>query len=135
MVQRSQLAAKYEEIEGERAMKLTQMIMKLFDHWGLTYEEQAQMLGLSHKTHSTISRYKKGLSSIRFDRDIYDRVRFLLSIHQSLRTIFPMNIEMAYAWPKTPNQAFRQTPVELIFQEGFLGLARVHSYLENFKTR
>jgi len=73
------------------AEKLTRMVMRLFEHWRLTYEEQAQVLGLSPKTHSTISRYKKGLSSIRLERDSYDRVRLLLSIHKLLRKIFPLN--------------------------------------------
>ena len=132
----SQLAIKYHELDDEKAARLTKMVMQLFEHWQLTYDEQAEILGLSSKTHSTINRYKKGTSSIRFDRDIYDRVRFLLSIHKALRTIFPLNTEMAYAWPKTSNQFFNgRTPIEVVSQEGFLGLASIHTYLENFKVQ
>jgi hypothetical protein len=130
------LAMKYEEVDPEQSERLTKMVMRLFEHWRLTYEEQATLLGFSGKTHSTIGRYKKGTASIRFDRDTYDRVRFLLAIHKALRTIFPMNPEMAYAWPKTPNQFFAgRSPVEVVFDEGFLGLANVYDYLANYKAR
>ncbi len=129
------ISAKYDDIEDEKSVRLTKMVMNLFNHWNLTYDEQTQVLGLSSETHSTIHCYRKETSSIRFDRDIYDRVRFLLDIHKALRTIFPLNTEMAYAWPKTPNQFFnRKTPIEIIFEEGFLGLVRIHAYLANVKT-
>jgi hypothetical protein len=35
---------------------ITRMIMRLFEHWGLTYEQQAMLLSLSTNTHSTIAR-------------------------------------------------------------------------------
>ncbi|MDF1655608.1 MAG: hypothetical protein P1U34_10905 [Coxiellaceae bacterium] len=129
-------AVQYDDIDSEHATRLTNMIMRLFEHWKLTYEEQAKLLDFSSKTHSTINRYKNGTSAIRFDRDTYDRVRFLLAIHKLLRMLFPMNLELAYAWPKTTNQFFHgRTPVEVVFEEGFLGLVRVHDYLENQKMQ
>ncbi len=129
-------AVKYDDIDSEHATRLTNMIMRLFEHWKLTYEEQAKLLDFSSKTHSTINRYKNGTSAIRFDRDTYDRVRFLLVIHKLLRMLFPMNLELAYAWPKTANQFFNgKTPIEVVFEEGFLGLVRVHDYLENQKMQ
>lgn len=131
----SQAARNFDSIDGEHAAKMTKMIMQLFEHWRLTYEEQAQLLGLSTKTHSTINRYKKGASPIRFDRDSYDRVRFLLAIHKLLRSFFPLNKEIVYAWMKTPNKHFDfKTPIEVVAEEGFLGLARVHQYLENYSA-
>lgn len=132
----NELAITYDAIDNNHAAKLTQMIMRLFEHWSLTYQEQANLLGLSTKTNTTISRYKKGESHIKFDRDTYDRVRILLSIHQSLRTIFPLNKSLAYAWPKTRNLHFKgKTPVEVIAEEGFLGLVNVQHYLENYKAK
>lgn len=131
----SQRAIRLDSFDDEHAARMTKMVMRLFEHWKLTYEEQAQMLGLSTKTHSTISRYKKGVSPIRFDRDSYDRVRFILAIHQLLRSFFPSNKAVSYAWIKTPNKNFElKTPLEVVESEGFLGLARVHQYLENYKA-
>lgn len=127
------LAIQQNTFDHVPADKLTSMIMRLFEHWKLTYAEQAIMLGFSPKTHSTIARYKNGSQAIALDRDTYDRVRFLLSIHKNLRTIFPLNKDLGYAWVKAQNRTFDgKTPFDIIAQEGFLGLARVNNYLENY---
>jgi hypothetical protein len=129
------LAQTFQHIDEEHSRRLTKMIMRLFEHWGLTYEEQSQLLGMSTRTNTSISNYKKGNRSIRFNRDNYDRVRYLLSIHKSLSTMFPHNKKLAYAWPKTPNKRFNgQTPVELIANDGFIGLVNVHNYLEHYMS-
>lgn len=112
---------------------ITKMIMQLFEHWKLTYEQQSMLLSLSTNTHSTIARYKKGGACLSRDRDTQDRAGHLLAIHKYLRTIFPLNKELAYAWPSTANQYFGgKTPVEIISEEGFLGLIKVRRYLENY---
>lgn len=129
------LAFKYDEIDSESAIRLTKMIIQLFAHWELTYFEQSAMLGLSVKTNTSIARFKNGSSCIRMDRDTYDRVRFLLSIHQSLRQIFPLNPDLAYKWPKSSNQQFKgKTPIQVIIEDGILGLSCVHTYLESYKA-
>lgn len=112
---------------------VTQMIMQLFEHWELTYEQQTMLLSLSANTHSTIARYKKGAAYLAQDRDTQDRIGHLLAIHKCLRTLFPLNKELAYAWPTTPNRYFEgKTPIEVISKEGFLGLLKVRQYLENY---
>ncbi len=129
------LAIEYEAPDKTLSDKLTAMTMRLFEHWKLTYNEQSHLLGVSSRTNSTINRYKKGLAHIRFDRDSYDRVRYLLAIHQSLRNIFQLNKDLAYKWMKTKNKAFdNRSPVDVIVEDGFLGLVDVHNYLENYKT-
>ena len=129
------LAEEYEIPDSELSDKLTQMIMTLFEHWHLTYAEQSHLLGLSDRTNSTISRYKKGMAHIRFGRDSYDRVRYLLSIHKILRTLFKHNPDLAYKWMKSNNTYFEnKTPVEVITADGFLGVVKVHNYLENYRS-
>ena len=119
--------------ENKNHKAITQMIMQLFEHWELTYEQQAMLLSLSTNTHSTIARYKKGIACLSPSRDIQDRAGHLLAIHKYLRTIFPLNKELAYAWPTTPNRHFEgKTPVHVISDEGFLGLIKVRRYLENY---
>lgn len=120
-------------VNHDEALKLTQMLMRLFEHWQLNNEEQSKMLGLSPKTRTTISKYKNGSAAISFSRDTYDRVRLLLAIHKHLRMIFPKNQNLVYTWPKSRNAYFDfLTPIQVIEQEGFLGLARVYQYLENY---
>lgn len=116
---------------GRRA--LTKMIMRLFELWRLTYEQQAQLLGLSPKTKSSIAKYKKGELNLPQYRDIQDRITHLLVIHKSLRQIFPENQDLAYQWPTIHNRAFdHMTPVELVCKEGFLGMIRIRKYLERY---
>ncbi len=126
---------KYDDFDDNLSRRLTKMVMQLFSHWKLTYEEQAILLGLSTSTHTSINRYKRGLSHIRLNQDTYDRIRFLLSIHKSLRTLFPMNRDLAYAWMKKPNAHFNyRTPLQVAIEQGFLGLASVHDYIESVKV-
>jgi len=125
-------AALNTELQDMDPEAMTRMIMRLFEHWALSYEQQANMLSLSTKSRSTIANYKRGSSSVSQDRDTRDRVAYFLAIHQLLRNLFPLNKELAYAWPTSTNQYFLgQSPVEVITNEGLLGLVKVFRYLEN----
>jgi hypothetical protein len=112
---------------------LAKMILTLFDHWNLTTEDQALLLGLASTNRAALSRYRKG-EPIGASRDQYDRVGHLLAIHKNLRLLFPKNRELAYRWISTRNKAFDNlTPVEVIKEWGFAGLLLVRSYLDHAK--
>ena len=120
----------------EDTSALTRMVMRLFQHWKLSSQEQSLLLSLSAKTRSSIARYRNGASTLSPDRDTHDRVKYLLSIHKSLRTIFPYNRELVYEWPKAPNKYFDgKTPVQVMVEEGFLGVVRVDNYLKNYLAK
>lgn len=109
---------------------LAKMVMKLFDHWNLSTEEQAVLLGLAVSNRAALTRYRKG-EPIGTSRDQYDRVGHLLAIHKNLRLLFPKNRELAYRWMSVRNQAFdNHTPVEVIRDWGFAGLLMVRAYLD-----
>ena len=76
---------------------LAKMLLTLFDHWNLTTEDQALLLGLASTNRAALSRYRKG-EPIGASRDQYDRVGHLLAIHKNLRLLFPKNRELAYSW-------------------------------------
>lgn len=119
--------------EGRTA--LAKMVMNLFDLWKLSAQEQMAFLGLSEGSRMSLTRYRKG-EPLADNRDLLDRVANLLSIHQSLRVLFPQNRDIAYRWPTTPNRAFGgQSPAELIRKEGFLGLLIVKRYLDHERGR
>ncbi|MBP7529872.1 MAG: DUF2384 domain-containing protein [Syntrophorhabdaceae bacterium] len=114
--------------EGRAA--LAGMVMRLFDHWDVSAQDQAALLGLSEGSRTTLARYKKG-DPLADNRDLLDRVGNLLSIHRSLRILFPKNRELVYRWPTSPNKAFNgKSPVDVIRDEGFLGLLTVRRYLD-----
>jgi hypothetical protein len=65
------------------------------------------------------------------NRDLIDRAGHLLAIHKSLRILFPHNKELAYAWMTTANQHFDgKTPMDIVHEQGFLGLIAVRRYLD-----
>lgn len=114
--------------EGRAA--LAGMVMRLFVHWNVSAQDQAALLGLSEGSRTTLARYRKG-DPLADNRDLLDRVGNLLSIHRSLRILFPKNRELVYGWPAAPNGAFGgKSPVEVIRDEGFLGLLTVRRYLD-----
>ena len=109
---------------------LARMVMALFEHWQLTTEDQAALLGLASGNRAALMRYRKG-EPIGGSRDQYERVGHLLGIHKNLRLLFPQNRDLAYRWMSTRNKAFDNlTPVDVIKEWGFTGLLMVRSYLD-----
>lgn len=109
---------------------LAKMVMTLFDHWKLTTEDQAALLGIAANNRAALTRYRKG-EPIGTSRDQYERVGHLLGIHKNLRLLFPQNRDLAYRWMSTHNKAFDNlTPVDVIKAWGFAGLLMVRSYLD-----
>jgi CTP:molybdopterin cytidylyltransferase MocA len=109
---------------------LAKMVMALLDHWALSTEDQAALLGIAASNRAALTRYRKG-EPIGTSRDQFERVGHLLGIHKNLRLLFPQNRDLAYRWMSTRNKAFDNlTPVEVVKEWGFAGLLRVRAYLE-----
>lgn len=109
---------------------VAKMVMALLDHWKLTTEDKASMLGVAVNNRSTLARYRKG-EPIGTSRDQEERVGHLLSIHKNLRLLFPQNRDLAYRWMSARNRAFNNlTPVEVVRERGFMGLLMVRGYLD-----
>lgn len=109
---------------------LAKMVMTLLDHWKLSTEDQAALLGIATTNRAALTRYRKG-EAIGTSRDQFERVGHLLGIHKSLRLLFPQNRELAYRWMSTRNKAFDNlTPVDIVKEWGFAGLLMVRAYLD-----
>jgi len=109
---------------------LAKMVMALLEHWKLSTEDQAALLGIAASNRAALTRYRKG-EPIGTSRDQYERVGHLLGIHKNLRLLFPQNRELAYRWMSTRNKAFDNlTPVDVVKDWGFAGLLMVRSYLD-----
>lgn len=124
------LAPKLQAAAPEDRGALAKMVMALLDHWKLSTEDQAALLGLAANNRAALTRYRKG-EPIGTSRDQYERVGHLLGIHKSLRLLFPQNRELVYRWMSTRNKAFENlAPVEVVSQWGFAGLLMVRAYLD-----
>ena len=109
--------------------RLALMVTRLLDHWQLTAAEQAEVLGLSAASRSTLSRYRNG-EPLADSRDLLDRAGHLLGIHKSLRLLFPHDSDLAYRWMTQPNRRLGARPVDLVIEHGFEGLLAVRRYLD-----
>ena len=66
---------------------LAKMVMTLLDHWKLSTEDQAALLGIASSNRAALSNYRSG-KPIGTSRDQYERVGHLLGIHKNLRLLF-----------------------------------------------
>lgn len=115
--------------EASRA-DLAQLVMRLFDRWQLDGSAQLNLLGLSATSRAMLSRYRRG-SALPATRDMLDRIGWLLAIHKALRLLYPQNEELRYSWISRRHAAFGQrTPLEVMMEDGLLGIARVARYLD-----
>ena len=109
---------------------VSSMLMRLFDHWQLSTEEQLDAVGFSPTNRAVLARYRRG-EPIAASRDTLERAGHLLGIHKNTRLLFPHDRELAYAWIKTRNRAFdNRTPIDVIREFGFAGLLMVLAYLD-----
>ena len=109
---------------------LAKMVMAQFEHWKLSTEDQAALLGIASSNRAALSNYRSG-KPIGTSRDQYERVGHLLGIHKSLRLLFPQNRDLAYRWMTTRNKVFDNlTPVDVVKEWGFTGLLMVRGYLD-----
>ena len=118
------------DLSGREARgRLAVMVTRLLEHWNLTTREQAEVLGLSAGSRSTLGRYRSG-EPLADNRDLLDRAGHLLGIHKSLRILFPHDRDLAYRWMTQSNLRLGERPVDLIVRHGFEGLLAVRRYLD-----
>ena len=90
-------------LEGiDERKKLAKMVTRLFELWNLSTADQLELLGLSRTSRSQLSKYRKG-GAIPSSRDMLDRIGWLLSIHKSLRLLYPRNENIRYTWINRQN--------------------------------
>ena len=119
------------DIENSDARrKLARLVTRLFELWALPVADQLELLGLSRTSRAQISRYRKG-GALPSSRDMLDRIGWLLSIHKSLRLLYPQNGSIRYTWVKRRNQILDdQRPLDIMKYQGLIGIARVARYLD-----
>lgn len=117
--------------DEQNRQKLTKMIMRLFEHWKLSTADQLEILGLSANSRRMLTQYRKG-KALPNNRDMLDRLGWLLVIHQDLRTLYPKNPELCYSWVNRRSRHLNNwTPLEVMKAQGFIGIFRVAQLLEH----
>ena len=110
--------------------KLARMVTRLFELWDLPTADQLELLGLSRTSRAQISRYRNG-GAVPSSRDMLDRIGWLLSIHKSLRLLYPRNESIRSTWIKRRNRILDdQRPLDIMKYQGLIGIARVARYLD-----
>ena len=131
----SDLAQLAEEIHinlesNDARRKLARMVTRLFELWHLPAADQLELLGLSRTSRAQISRYRQG-GALPSSRDMLDRIGWLLSIHKSLRLLYPRNESIRSTWIKRRNRILDdQRPLDIMKYQGLIGVARVARYLD-----
>jgi hypothetical protein len=109
--------------------RLARMVISLLDHWNLSPNDQAVVLGLSTQSRSSVARYRRG-EPLADSADLLARAGHLLGIHKALRILFPHDRDLAYRWVSTPNRRFGATPLEVMKRHGYEGILAVRRYLD-----
>jgi hypothetical protein len=110
--------------------KLARMVTRLFELWHLPAADQLELLGLSRTSRAQIAKYRKG-GALPSSRDMLDRIGWLLSIHKSLRLLYPRNENIRSTWIKRRNRILDdQRPLDIMKYQGLIGIARVARYLD-----
>jgi hypothetical protein len=109
--------------------RLARMVVSLLDHWNLSPNDQALLLGLSTQSRSTIARYRRG-EPLADSVDLLARSGHLLGIHKALRILFPHDRDLAYRWVSTPNRRFGTSPLDVMKRHGYEGILAVRRYLD-----
>ena len=119
--------------EKASRQKLAKMVMRLFAHWQLSTADQLELLGLSPTSRRMLSRYQKG-EAVASSRDMLDRIGWLFSIHKSLRLLYPKNESIRYSWVNRRNRLLENlTPLEVMREQGLIGIARIARYLDHLR--
>jgi len=120
-------AAAYAPDEIE-AMQRT--VGAIFGRWGVTDVDAAVILGgISPKTYRRWRDREYG----RVNRDLADRMSYVLGIHKALRIIFAEPAQ-GYRWMSQPNARLGgQTPLQLLLRGGMEDLRRLRRYLDSVR--
>lgn len=119
------------DLDRDFLLKNTRNIMALFKRWELTNPQQIELLG--EISPAQLDKFKNGTACIS-GRDTIERVGNLLGIHKSLRILFPRNREVVYKWVKARNKKLHNlSPLEVMLEYGYLGIAQVRRYTDHMR--
>ncbi len=106
---------------------LIEMVAKLFDLWGLTETDKAELLDLEANSVTESSIRNKLQTG---NKDLEERISSLLTIHKLLKINYPHNNEIVHAWVTATNMKLSgQTPLKIMSAQGLDGYQIVKNLL------
>ena len=102
---------------------------QIAEKWDLTVAEQLNILGMTSE--STFHKYKKDPQSARVDRDMLDRLSYVLGIFKDLQILLS-DPRAADGWIKKPNAAAPfngKRAIDVLCGGGMADLMLVRNYL------
>ena len=111
----------------EMVQAMQRAVIVLFNHWGVTDEQAAVLLGgISAKT---FRRWKKDEYG-NVSRDQADRLSLLLGIHKALRILYS-DAERGYVWIGAASDLFDgQSALNIMLRGGIEDIRRIRTYLD-----
>lgn len=129
-------AERYETIDGNVAAAAFNVANNILDRWNCSGVQKEALLGMKRS-----ALYKKISESankkpINLDRDQFDRVSYILNIHQALKMIFS-NDENVYGFVNMPNHNpyFNgKTPMEIMESGALATLYEVYNRIDALRN-
>ena len=112
---------------------LAKAFWNLVEKYELSNSDLHAVLGKNFDP-KTLKKYKSTFSFPDGDSDIVLRAAHILSIHWSLRVIYPHNPSLVYSWMKTKTPEFEnKSPLQILKESGyksFVALMSIRNYLD-----
>jgi len=115
----------------QERLQIGQMIMVLFDKWAVPPELRIQLLGLPASTKKrSLDRFRQQ-TPLPDEPQLFERIEYLVAIHESLLTTYPHNHAMVKIWLHARNRRFRRyTPLQWMAQQEMAGIRQVLGHLD-----
>jgi hypothetical protein len=121
-----------ENLSHEEKAALTGSVIAVLDAWGLTTDEQCQLLGLKHQGAGRRLRHFRLGNPLPDEREVWLRVGLLLQLNNALDKLFPHSAASANLWVTTPRAKLgHRTPLKAMLDGGLDGIRRVERSLDN----
>jgi len=116
-----------QQLSDKQQIDLTRAVMRYLDTWKLSAQQIMAILNLSESVKTRhLSHFRGGTKAFPNEKDIWICVDHIIGICDALRTTFPFSEEMRLSWIRKPHRRFnRQTPLEVMLNEGTSGLLKV----------
>ena len=123
------------ESPGLRGM-LGRSFVKLTEHWQLSRQDEARLLGWDYKEkRTTLDSLRTGKTVLDKDEDKLERIIHLINIHKSLRLLFPYDRQAVYDWVKVKRERFGgHSALAVMLEDGSQGIAAIRYYLDYERT-
>ena len=124
-MQAATAAARPAAIEPARTRETLEIFSAIADNWGLTAEQQIQLLGSPGR--STFFKWRKEGGSL--PADTQERISHVFNIHKALEILLP-DPRLADMWLRQPNRVFADESALDRALSGASGLYEVRRYLD-----